>query len=157
MIQQNAKLAYRVAEAQGANPLQLVVALYDAALDDIRGARAAQQQNDIETRTRKVNHCLLVLAQLQAQLDFDRGGEVASQLDRFYSLVRGKLLEACIKASAELFAAVGAMVSPVRNAWHRIASQAVDDLKEGNGPQAAPYLPVASAPVEPVIDGGWTA
>ena len=77
MKSQTAKSVYREIEIQGATPLQVVVALYDAALQDIRGAIAAQKHNDIEERTAQVKHCLLTLEQLQGRLDFERGGEIA--------------------------------------------------------------------------------
>lgn len=97
MNPQNAKSVYREIDIQGATPLQLVVALYDAVLQDIRGAIAAQKHNDIEERTAQVKHCLLALGQLQGRLDFERGGEVAQNLDRFYSTVRGKLWKPRLK------------------------------------------------------------
>jgi hypothetical protein len=57
---------------------------------------AAIGAGDIEARTAALQHSLSVLEQLHGQLEFQKGGEVAQQLDRFYSIIRGKILEAQI-------------------------------------------------------------
>jgi flagellar protein FliS len=154
----NAKSVYRETEIQGATPLQLVVALYDAILQDLRAAMAAQKHNDIEERTKQVNHCLLTVAQLQGRLDFERGGEVAQNLDRFYSLVRGKLLEASIKASADAFAAIADMVATVRSAWNEAATEQLkQQRREGEPHEASDVMPPPAAASEVEAHGGWTA
>ena len=154
----NAKSVYREIEIQGATPLQLVVALYDAILQDLRAAMAAQKHNDVEERTAQVKHCLLTVAQLQGRLDFEHGGEVAENLDRFYSLVRGKLLEASIKASADGFAALAEMVATVRSAWNEAATeQLMQQRREGELHGAADRMPLPAAAGEVETHGGWTA
>ena len=158
MNPQTAKSVYREIDIQGATPLQIVVALYDAILQDIRGAMAAQKHNDIEERGTQVKHCLLVVAQLQGRLDFENGGEVAKNLDRFYSTVRGKLLEASIKASADAFAAIADMVMPIRSAWNEAATEQLKQQhheRELVGIPAAPPPPVAAD--EAATHSAWTA
>jgi len=155
---QNAKSVYQEIDIQGASPLQLVVALYDAVLQDIRGATAAQKHNDIEERTAQVKHCLLTVAQLQSRLDFERGGEVAQNLDRFYSMVRGKLLEASIKASPEAFAAIADMVATVRSAWNEAATERLKQQRHDGEPGGiSDALPPPAAADEASGHGGWTA
>ena len=83
-----AKLAYRESAVRGATPIELVVILFDAALDDMRRAVAATQAGDIEERSTAIRHAMLVLQQLQGTLDFEKGGQVARQFEQFYNLVR---------------------------------------------------------------------
>ena len=155
----NAKSVYREVDIQGATPLQLVVALYDAVLQDIRGAMAAQKHNDIEERTAQVKHCLLTVAQLQGRLDFERGGEVAQNLDRFYSMVRGKLLEASIKASPEAFAAIADMVTTVRGAWNEAATEQLkQQRRDGEAAHnSRSQFRHRQPPTKPQTHSGWTA
>src|SRR5580658_6537595 len=96
------KRSYQETAIRGAAPLELVVTLYDIAIEDMRRALTAMQGNDIETRARQISHALIVLQQLQGTLDFERGGSAARQFEQFYSLVRAKLLEAQIRGSSEL-------------------------------------------------------
>ncbi|MGA2960135.1 MAG: flagellar export chaperone FliS [Candidatus Korobacteraceae bacterium] len=157
MNPQNAQSVYREIDIQGATPLQLVVALYDAVLQDIRGAIAAQKHNDIEERTAQVKHCLLALGQLQGRLDFERGGEVAQNLDRFYSTVRGKLLEASMKASADTFAAIADMVMTVRSAWNEAATEQLRQQRRTSEPAGLSDASPPPAPDEAAAHSGWTA
>jgi len=153
----NAQSVYREIDMQGATPLQLVVALYDAILQDIRAAIAAQRHNDIEERSAQVKHCLLTLAQLQGRLDFERGGEVAQNLDRFYSMIRGKLLEASIKASAEAFALIADMVATVRSAWNEAATEQLKQQRREHEPGGVSDVVPLRAEDETARPGDWTA
>jgi flagellar protein FliS len=158
MNPQTAKSVYREIDLQSATPLQIVVALYDAILQDLRGAIAAQKHNDIEERTAQVKHCLLTVTQLQGRLDFERGGEVAKNLDRFYSMIRGKLLEASIKASDDAFAAIAEMVMTVRSAWNEAATEQLKQQRRERAPNGIPdAIPVSAATDESATHGGWTA
>jgi flagellar secretion chaperone FliS len=112
-----ARQSYQETALRGATPIELVVGLYDLAIEDMRRALAAMQQNDIETRSRQIAHALLVLQQLQGTLDFERGGNAARQFEQFYSLVRAKLLEAQIRQSPELLREQLRYFSEVRDCW----------------------------------------
>jgi flagellin-specific chaperone FliS len=64
-----------------------------------------------------VGHALLVLAQLQGTLDFERGGSAAKQFEQFYNMVRAKLLEAQMRGSLELIQQQIRVMSEVRACW----------------------------------------
>lgn len=98
----NAARAYRRSAAQVASPVGLVVLLYDAVLDSLHRALRALGNHNVEQRTADLNHAIMVVGELQASLDFQQGGEVAQHLQRFYTIARGKIIEANIKASKEL-------------------------------------------------------
>ncbi len=97
-----AKLTYRENAVRGATPIELVVILFDTAIDDMRRAVRAIRASDVEERATAVRHAMLVLQQLQGTLDFEKGGQVARQFEQFYSLIRAKLLESQLRNSPEL-------------------------------------------------------
>jgi flagellar secretion chaperone FliS len=112
-----ARWQYQGSAVQGATQIELVVLLYDSAIDDMRHALAAMLEGDIEKRSVQIGHALMVLQQLQGTLDFERGGEAARQFEQFYNLVRAKLLEAQIRGSRELMQLQIRSMSEVRNCW----------------------------------------
>ena len=65
---------YQDSAVRGATPIELVVLLYDSAIEDMRRALAAMKKGEIEARSAAVGHALMVLQQLQGTLDFERGG-----------------------------------------------------------------------------------
>lgn len=97
--------------------MQLVILLYEQCLDDLRRAVDALKRNDIETRTREINHAILVIGHLQGTLDRDQGGAVAEQLDRFYNQVRTGLLDAHAHQSVAELEKQISCVMQVYEAW----------------------------------------
>jgi flagellar secretion chaperone FliS len=118
-----AKLAYRENAVRGATPIELVVILFDAAIDDMRRAVTAIKNGDIEERATAIRHALLVLQQLQGTLDFDRGGPAARQFEQFYNLIRAKLLESQLRNSPELMQQQIQFMSEVRDCWVQAEKQ----------------------------------
>src|SRR6201995_1623233 len=97
-----ARPTYQDNAVRGATPIDLVVMLFDSAIQDMRRSLAAMQKNDVEARTAGIQHALIVLQQLQGTLDFERGGSAARQFEQFYNVIRGKLLEAQLRSSPDL-------------------------------------------------------
>jgi flagellar secretion chaperone FliS len=113
----DARQVYQDSSIRGAHPIELVVLLYDAAIADMRVALTAMQKSEIENRTAKISHALLVLQQLQGALDFQRGGDAARQFEQFYNLTRAKVLEAQMRGSADLMQQQIRSMSEVRDCW----------------------------------------
>ncbi len=78
----NIQQSYRESAVRGATPLALVVRLYEQMIEDLRQVANAIEQNDIERRSNRIKHALLVIAHLQSTLDFAQGGKVAQDLNR---------------------------------------------------------------------------
>lgn len=146
----DAKRIYQDGAVRGATPIELVVVLYDAAIEDMRAAMEAIKQSDAETRANKIAHALMVLQQLQGTLDFEHGGSAARQFEQFYNLLRAKLLEAQMRRSPELMRQQIRYLSEVRECW----VQAKRILQPGAGATSAPA-------VDSVVEGGpkseWSA
>jgi flagellar secretion chaperone FliS len=135
----NPGLSYREAAVAGANPVRLVILLYEQAVEDLRRAIAAQAKADIEGRTREVNHALQVIGHLQATLDKEHGGKIAEILHRFYEQVRCGLVEAQCKQSASLIEQQIAHLLQVHEAWcsvERAISSSVTQVKDNTEPSA---------------------
>jgi len=70
----NIRQSYREGVVGGATPIDLVVRLYEQMIEDMRHVGIAIEQNDIERRTSRINHAILIIAHLQSSLDFENGG-----------------------------------------------------------------------------------
>jgi flagellar protein FliS len=144
----DARLSYREAAAHGANPLRLVVLLYEQAIDDLRRALAALRKRDVETRTREINHAILVIGHLQASLDQEIGGAPARNLDRFYNQVREGLLQAQMQQSEAMLETQISHLLLLHEAWREVECKETagvgpapgsepHDAQTGNQPQAS--------------------
>lgn len=149
----NAKSSYRESSVRGANPVRLVIILYEQAIEDLRCAVLALERGDIEARTRQINHALLVIAQLQSSLDMERGGEVARSLARFYGALRAGLAEAQQKQSAALLEQQISQLAEVHEAWLEVerATAILAPAASNPSSSALPVSPAASS------SAGWSA
>ncbi len=114
------RTAYRINEGQGVSPVRSVILLYQQVIEDIRLASQAIDRKDVESRTRAINHAILILGHLQAHLRVEPGQTTADHLRRFYELVRGKLVEAQCTVSKEILQEQVSALLAVRDVWKRV-------------------------------------
>ena len=113
----NARTAYRENDVRGATSVRLVVLLYDQLIQDLIRAAHAIEDDDVELRTKMLNHAILVLAHLQSPLDFAKGGKVAKDLDNFYHLLRHNLVQVQFHPSKLAISQQITDVQALRAAW----------------------------------------
>jgi flagellar secretion chaperone FliS len=105
----------------GATGVELVVALYDAAIRFLYRAMQCVEEDDVRGRRIAVNKVIDILMYLQARLRPDVGANVAASLADFYATMFTMTLEASHIASKEQFEEVIACVRNVRDAWVIVA------------------------------------
>ena len=113
---------YRQTTAQSASPTGGIVMLYNAAIQSLYRAERALQQKNVQERVAALNHVLSIVEGLEASLDFERGGDVAHVMVRFYSVTRGLILKANAHASAEGIRELIAMFNTVREGWQQVGA-----------------------------------
>ncbi len=111
---------YRKRAVEGASPVGLVVLLYGGAVTNLMRAIAAVDAGNVEKRVEELNKALAIIAQLQGTLDFEKGGAVAVQLDKFYHVMRSQILEASIKNSKPLLEDLVKHMSSLKEAWQQV-------------------------------------
>ena len=94
------QLAYQEAAVGNANPIELVIMLYDVLARDLHGAIEAMEAGNIELRSAKLKHGFLALQQLEGSLNMDDGGEMAVTMSRYYSMLRAQMMKAQIEQDA---------------------------------------------------------
>jgi flagellar secretion chaperone FliS len=112
--------SYREAAVRGASPVGLVVRLYEQIVEDVRHAAIAIERADIEGRTNRIKHAIVVIGHLQSGLDFVNGGKVANDLDHFYNVLRQNLVQVQFYPSKRALAQQITDVLAVREAWIKV-------------------------------------
>jgi len=105
-----------------ASPGQLVLMLYDGALRFLGHASdALKTPEDSPRRIEIINTNLIkaqnILAELQASLNHEAGGEHAANLDRLYEYYMRRLLEANMKKTVEPVNEVENLIRQLRDGW----------------------------------------
>jgi flagellar protein FliS len=111
------QLAYQEAAVGNANPIELVIMLYDVLARDLHGAIEAMEAGNIDLRTAKLKHGFLALQQLEGSLNMDEGGEMATNMSRYYSMLRAQMMKAQIEQDARVLSELVQLLFSVREAW----------------------------------------
>ena len=112
-------------DVAAADPLDLVVMLYDGAILALATARMAIDNNDIPLRGQKTSHAIDIITNgLHASLDYQSGGELADRLGALYNYMVSRLIYANLHASAPAIDEVIALLKELKSGWDTIRDQA---------------------------------
>ncbi len=137
--------SYREAAVRGASPVALVVRLYEQMIEDLRQAAIAIEQNEIERRTKRIQHAILVIGHLQSPLDLAKGGKVAQNLENFYNTLRQSLVWVQFHPSKHALAQLITDLLAVREAWIEVERAEKPSLTSPAVTAAAGATPSAAA------------
>jgi flagellar protein FliS len=156
-----AAMTYQQQTMIGATGVELVVALYDAAIRSLHLAKQGVEENDSLGRRIAVKKVVDILMYLQARLRPDVGGSAAVALSDFYAAMFTMTLEASHIASAEGFDEVIVCIRNVRDAWCIVAKDPAAGrvLPRELRTQEETFVAVMSVrPAEPTVAGvRWSA
>jgi len=120
-------------EVKTADPFGLVLLLYKGAVQHLNLAKKHMASHDIEQRVKSLNKATAMIGELQAALDFDRGGEIAASLNRLYSYMLNRLAVANSQQDTGPIDEVLRLLSTLQSAWEQAKI-------EYNGFSAGPSL-----------------
>jgi flagellar secretion chaperone FliS len=134
MLAQGYARTYRANAVLTASPGQLVLMLYDGALQAMAIAHAALIDPAYPRRLEAINHQLQkaqrILAELQGGLNLGHGGEFARTMHRLYDYHMRRLFEANQRKQLEPVVEVENLVRDLREAWSEM-------LEKQDGPVPA--------------------
>jgi flagellar secretion chaperone FliS len=133
----NARAAYHEVAARGATPVGLVILLYEQAIQDLQRALVAIRDNNVEQRTREVNHALMVVGHLQGTLDLKNGGQIASNLNDFYERFKKNIMTAQAQVSPEMIRKQITDLLEIREAWVEVDRVLAERERQSGGESRA--------------------
>lgn len=119
--------SYRQVSARTAPPGQLVLMLFDAALNSMECALIGFKCQDFAERNQVVNkklqHAADIIRELNACLDMNAGGQLAETLRSLYCYFDRRLTESNIKKSPDGVREVMPMIRELRDSWCTMLTQ----------------------------------
>ena len=116
---------YRKVSAEGsvvdASPHQVVHLLLKGALDRLAQARGHMQRGEASAKSEQIGKALGIVEGLKLNLDTERGGDIATNLNDLYDYIMGVLLKANLDNDVVLIDEVGTLLREVEDAWAQIA------------------------------------
>lgn len=115
---------YAITQVGTADRLQLVVMLYEAAISFLQQAKEKMALKDAVGKGRYLGKALDVIAELNASLNFQEGGEIAANLFHLYNFMTAHLTRANLNWNVEAVDEVLAMLVQLKEAWEEVCRKA---------------------------------
>jgi flagellar protein FliS len=122
-MNKNGANQYKQMSIKTANRGQLLIMLYEAAIQNIRRAIAAIEKKDLSTKGILIGKAHDILNELTNTLDFEVGGQVATDLERLYNFIIEQLVKANVENSSEKLSSVNKILETLLSGWKEAVSQ----------------------------------
>jgi len=103
--------------ADSADPHQLIVMLFDGALERIAVAKGAMTRKEVALKGQKIGRAIAITDGLRASLDKKKGGDIAQNLDDLYDYMQQRLFEANSEDNPAYLDEVIDLIREIKSAW----------------------------------------
>lgn len=141
---QNPLAAYKETRIRTATPGQLIVMLYEEAVRqcdraiELLGTDLKKKPANIEKINTALGKVHDIITELMASLDFEAGGDIASDLFALYIYFNRELTEANITKDSERVGSIRKMLADLASAWTVAVSKT-----QGAGTERQPGVNIA--------------
>lgn len=113
--------AYQDAAVTTQSRGRLIVLLYEGAIKFLKLAIKEMEANNYEAKGRYINKAQDIINELNAVLDMDAGGAIASNLRKLYVFMNRRLCEANIKRDSQMIREVIGLMEEMNQSWKAIS------------------------------------
>ena len=106
----------------GADRTQLVQMLLDGLIESMTVAEGHINRKAIAEKSFHLTRASRIVLGLQSALDFEKGGDIAKNLNELYGYVTKRLLHVNIKNDIEALREIRHLISEIREAWTLVPS-----------------------------------
>ncbi len=122
--------AYQKAAVNTVDQKKLIVMLYDGAIKFLSlGIKSLEAQEYYEAHTNVIRG-KSIIAELLASLDYENGGEIATNLQRLYAYMFNELIDANLNRDVNRLNHVLELLKELRTAWRGMQSPKGDDTSD---------------------------
>ena len=108
------------AQTTYASPHQLMLMLFDGAIEAMSLTIGAIQNKNFELRSKQNTRSITIINGMRECLDMDAGGELADNLYSLYQYMTQELFRASFKNDAETIRNIQTMLKDIRGSWKKI-------------------------------------
>lgn len=120
---------YKQTAIMTANRGQILIMLYEAAIQNVKKATIALDKKDLAAKGLAIGKTHDIINELQNTLNFEVGGNIARDLERLYNFMTEQLVKANIENSKEPLQTVEKLLDTLLSGW----KGAIEQLNKGSG------------------------
>jgi flagellar secretion chaperone FliS len=115
---------YKQTAVKTANRGQIVIMLYEGAIQNVKKATIAVEKKDIKTKGMAIGKAHDIINELLNTLDFEVGGKIAQDLERLDNFMTEQLVKANLDSSKEPLQTVQKLLETLLEGWRGAVSTA---------------------------------
>ncbi len=104
----------------GADSIQLIQMLFDGLIESLATARGQIERGEIADKGKSLARAGRIVVGLQGALDFDKGGDIARNLNDLYAYVTRRLFHVNAHNDLDALKEVHNLMSEIRSAWQMV-------------------------------------
>lgn len=104
----------------GADNVQLIQMLFDGLIESLSTARGHMERGAISEKSQSLSRAGRIVVGLQGALDFEKGGDIARNLNDLYSYVTRRLFHVNANNDLEALQEVHNLMNEIRGAWLQV-------------------------------------
>lgn len=108
-----------------ASPHKLIALLFDACQENLAIAKGAIERKEIKKKADAIKKAIDIVVRLQASLDFEKGGQVATRLDDLYTFCTNRLAMANALNDSSMIDEVYRVIAELKQGWSEISGTVV--------------------------------
>ena len=105
-----------------ANNVELIQMLFDGVIESLSTAKGHIQRGSIAEKSKSIARASRIVLGLQGALDFEKGGDLASNLNELYSYVTRRLIHVNLHNDLKALEEIFGLMSEIREAWDTVPS-----------------------------------
>jgi flagellar protein FliS len=105
-----------------ADNIQLIQMLFDGLNESLSSAKGHIRNNAIEEKSKALSRAGRIVVGLQGALDFERGGELAQNLNELYAYVTRRLFHVNAYNDLAVLDEVQSLIQSIAQAWQTLPS-----------------------------------
>ena len=103
-----------------ANGVQLIQMLFDGLLESLAATKGHIQNGAIVEKAKSIARASRIVIGLQGALDFERGGDLANNLNELYGYVTRRLLHVNARNDLDALEEIFGLMNEIRSAWEGV-------------------------------------
>lgn len=120
MYGKNAHNAYQSVQVTTTDRGRLLLMMYEGAIKFLKQSRAGLESGDIAKFCKFLSKAQAIIAELMNTLDFEKGGQIARDLDRLYDFMLFYLTEANLHRDTKKITRVIGLIDTIYSAYKEI-------------------------------------
>jgi flagellar protein FliS len=121
--------SYRKTNVITSDPVKLVIMCYEGAVDSLKLAKEKINEKDYEKKAKAIIKAQDIIAELKCSLDFEKGGQVANNLESLYNYMLRRILQADFNKDVGPIDEVIGMFTELLSAWQEVASRRDSEIQ----------------------------